>query len=204
MKRKDLKKKNYLENFSGKVKVRFKGTKYFFYLRKLYLRKHKNILKKHFIMNFIFYNHLYNFGKYQKQKYLYLSIKDKNIFNVFYPNFTFKKQFFGSNFDLKDIELKHNLKSMFFYKSFFNNIGYDYNFFGLNYYVFNVNKDFLKETLETEDKDKLISDKNINFITKYNSNYLLELDFNFFFTIHMNSCVEIRKILILLYLNKLI
>lgn len=135
----------------------------------------------------------------------------KNNFekNNFFPEFISSKNVFNKKNKTEFLFKKYNIKYTFF-KNSFNN--FNKNIFGLNYYILKLNSDDFFKNLNNlyldfnnEDNSSLVQFKSIEL----NSNFIGLFDFknfNYYFNYNINilNFVEIYKILVILYINKLI
>jgi len=207
MKRKDWKIKNLKEDIYGKTNKITKKRKYiirerFLFLRKLYLRRYTFLIKKNLVFNYFFYRSFLNYYKKQKQKYIYnIFFKNKKNLKPFLPEFSLSKNVFNSKFRFKSLAKKHNINYIFCANR------YNDSNFGLNYYTKDFDKknfnyiNLVKDLNEDENKG-LIQFKNFDLEDKFLINNVLNTHFNFNLSILCN--LELYKIIIILYINKVI
>lgn len=199
MKRKDWRIKSLKKDiFDKKIKKIKRIRERFLFLRKLYLRQNRYLIKKNLFVNFIFYKNFLSLYKSKKQNYffnLFWKTKLNNFF--FFPGYSTTKNVFNKKIKFKDLSKKIKLNLIFLPNK------YEKNNFGLNYYIIEK-KDkilILLKELEHEDFENLI------YLKKEKNDFYIENNlniFNYYFNYNLYNLylLEIYKILILIHLNK--
>ena len=192
MKRRDWRTKNLKEGIYGKLKV----NRRFFFLRKLNLRRYRTLVKRNLILNYHYFsNLLYNLKKLKKSHINYIFSKHTDIL-IFLPDFTFKKKVNNLFPIFKKIQKQFN------FRYFINKKPKKHNksSFGFNLKILkNFNESFFEEFLMRDEYKNVISKK---FLNNGNNQYYLNFYFNY--NSYLNNTSEIYKILIILYLNKVL
>lgn len=219
MRRKDWRIKNLKKDISGNFNKKLKNynssstsilekkKKSFFlkrrlFLRKLFLRKTRFLIKKNLVLNLFFLKKLLNNFKYKKQ------LLSENIFiktNVnkqrIFPEFNIKKNIFQNKVKFKNL-IKKELNCVYLNNNLFKNV------YGLNYYIVmdkNSENYFLnfKKILLDEENFNLVQLKEI-YIEKFDSSLKNEFNFCFNYNLYNLNLIEIYKILIILNLNTIL
>lgn len=201
MKRKDWKIKDLKKDTYGnlKKKIKYKVRSKTLFLRKLYIRRNRYLNRKNLVFIYFLYRSMLNFYKFKKQNYVNnIFLKEKNNLKTFYPEFSVYKNVFNKKIVFKAFSKKHNLKYIFIKNK------YNEKVFGLNYYTKSLpnNSVLFNDVLKDLDDDlnkNLIQFKNLENIFEIDKNVNLYLNFN----INTLCILEIYKILIILYLNKI-
>lgn len=187
MKRKDWKIKNLKEGIFGRNR-KFEYNRRIYFLRKLSLKKHKILLRKNLVPNYMFMNFLLDNFEKVKKNYLnknFINNNNNKISNLL-PDYLFRKKI--TNAHLRFLKLKKFFK----FKSYFitNNLKN-----GFNVCILNLkDKNSFYNELLNEENTYLISYR-YHEIEEYKYNF----NFYFNFCIFLNINLEIYKILI--YLN---
>lgn len=205
MKRKDWKIKDLKEDFYGRKTN--KKSKYFlkskfFFLRRLYIRRCRFLNKKNLMFNYVFYRSMLNFYKLKKQNYIFnIFFKNYKYLKTFYPEYSVYKNVFNKKIIFKEFSKKNNFKYIFLPNKYVN---FNKNNFGLNLYNYNLynNKNKFEDLIKNLDDD---SNKNLIQFKYIEKNLYFYQDLNFYFNYNLNNLnlIELYKILILLYVNKL-
>lgn len=220
MRRKDWKKKNLREDFSGRSIKRQIFKKFslrkkkaisirYSFLYSLETRRVKRLHKINFFPNYSIFRNFYNDFKLKKGNLLYKTkLKDSNYI-ITQPVYALKKQFTELRVNTINFEERYSIKSIpIFYKRLdFFKINYDRDNFrvGLNYYSFYKDVSLienLKEDIIKDDYKNMVFIKNFN--DDYKNNFIYNFHYHFNYNIFIINSVEIYKSLIFLYLNKLI
>lgn len=189
MKRKDWKTKSLKKDIFGKIRLK----KRIFFLRKLLLRKHRTLVRRNLVLNFIFFsNFLINLKKIKKSHINYVFSKSNNNL-TFLPDFTFPKKI--KNLFLSFKKIQKQFKFQYFIDNSSKRLN---NSFGFN---LNVIKTFDEKIFD----DFLLKDENKNIISKkfFESNEEFFLNFYFSYNLNLINILEIYKIIIILHINNL-
>lgn len=198
MKRKDWKTKDLKKDiFDKKLKKKLKIKRLkprFLFLRKLFIRKNKYLVKKNLFLNFFFLKSFLNLYKKTKQNYLNNLFFKTNVDKLaVFPEYSVVKNVINKKNKFKFLKIKYKINLIFLPNKYFkNNFGLNYNIINNNF--INLNK-FKLDLLE-EDNLNLIHFKDV-FHPKLNNN------FNYFLNYNINNLclIEIYKIIIILYLK---
>jgi len=195
MRRKDWKTKNLKEGIYGK----FYKNSNFLFLRGLILKKFRHLLRKNLLFNYIFYRNFLNFLKKNKLSYNYKKyIYKNNYLNLFYPEYLFKKKIDGSFYNFNKFKNSNNFSSIIIKSSYklTNSV------YGSNVHIFNANNKILNDFNDEDLKNFLCIKYNKKI--EDDNNYLQIMGQHFNFNLFTFNAVELYKILLILYLNKII
>ena len=166
-------------------------------------------------LNYHFYLYFLKFLKVSSKKSLHKSFfKNSRILFLFSPIYMFKSQFFENRSLFNDLLLNFKLKGFFIYKNFFknsyvfDNVAFKKHLYGYNFYIFNKNFKQYENILKLTDNKEYNSIGKIKLLLKdvdfYNFFLKNELNYFLIYNVFLLNTVEVYKIILLLYVNKLV